>query len=191
MVVAAIEREVCGFPAPTIPYPLSSSSDEDADTARLRPLPRKNTVLPPTPSLLSASSRPSFDRPQLPADASQPPVAQDTPSITVQRWISSSHSPPHEMDSYRAHSDEDEETGFSATDRRKDGMPRRGIGISTDESEEAALIGDDGDGDDDVVTRDEQKEADGLVLRNLAINGCLIGLWWVSPLAAATGIGRR
>lgn len=177
-----------GFPAPTIPYSLSDDEDDDQPHNRHHPPPSTfaNKVLPPTPSpLTSASGRLSKDLPQIPAESSRsnthPPVDG---GIDVQRWISDSDSQVHEMDMYHGHSD-DEEAGLTSTDRRKARLPKRGIGIrigAGDESEEALMGGDNIDAEeDDILTPEEKKEADGLVVRNLAINLILIGLWYVSP----------
>lgn len=82
------------------------------------------------------------------------------------------------MDNYHEQSD-DEEAGIISSDRRKARLPRRGIGIRHrvgDESEEALIGGNDVE---DEVTPEEKKEADGLVIRNVAVNLCFISLWYV------------
>lgn len=88
------------------------------------------------------------------------------------------------MDSYHgrgAAASDDEEVG-----RRKPRGVRHRAG---DESEEAALI--QGDILDDEVTRQEKKEADGRVMRDLAINLILIGLWYGCSLPQRGGVSAH
>ncbi|KAI5846812.1 triose-phosphate transporter family-domain-containing protein [Tricharina praecox] len=172
------------FPAPTIPYPPSSSSgeEEDADDPLRLSLRQQqhstrsnkrgtyaNRVHPPTPSLLTTASADH----ETTAVSSR--VRHAGTGIDVERWMSDSESEELEMDSYHgrgAAASDDEEVG-----RRKPRGVRHRAG---DESEEAALI--QGDILDDEVTRQEKKEADGRVMRDLAINLILIGLWYLFSL---------
>lgn len=84
------------------------------------------------------------------------------------------------MDNCHDARSDDEEVGVSASDRRKPRHVRSGIRHRAgDESEEALIHGVDLD---DEVTKEEKKEADGKVLRDLAINLILIGLWYLFSL---------
>lgn len=165
------------FPASTIPYPPSSSGERE-DRLERSPRPQQSTrspkrgtyanrVHPPTPSLLT----PSADHETFTATTVSSRVRHVSTGIDVERWMNESGSEELEMDSYHGRgsaASDDEEVG-----RRKPRVVRHRAG---EESEEAALI--QGDLDDDVVTQQEKKEADGKVLRDLAINLILIGLWY-------------
>lgn len=91
--------------------------------------------------------------------------------------MSESDSEEHEMDNYLAASDDEEaQAGPAAADRRRARHVRRHrVG---DGSEESLIHG---NTDGDVITREEEKEADGKVLRDLAMNLVFIGLWYGAP----------
>lgn len=185
------------FPAPTAPHrsdSLDSDSDSDPDKneghrrARKHRRPRHtyaSRIQPPTPSLLTAASTASDDRSahqgpsdQPPNNVSATPQGHTGTGIDVERWMSESDSEEHEMDSYLAASDDEEaQAGLTAADRRRARHVRRHrVGDGSDES----LIR--GNPDDDAITPEEKKEADGKVLRDLAINLALIGLWYGASL---------
>jgi hypothetical protein len=185
------------FPAILNPPP-DSSSDPDPDTQRaglaedsfphshkrkhrhrLRNTYATN-IQPPTPPQLTSASTADDNSSAYQSPSQQHhsdfPIAleQAGTGIDVQRWMSNSDSEEHEMDSYHGMSDDDEAlAGLTAADRRR---IRRGIRHRAgDESEEALIPGDDSD---DIITREEKKEADGRVIRDLVINLLLIGLWY-------------
>ena len=176
------------FPASAVPhrsYSLDSESDSDKALDRDHRRARKHRrprrayaprTQPPTPSLLTAASTATDDQPT--DHVSATPQGHTGTGIDVKRWISESDSGEHEMDSYLPASDDEEaQAGPAAADRRRTRHVRRHrVG---DESEESLIHG---NTDDDVITREEKKEADGKVLRDLAVNLVFIGLWYGAPL---------
>jgi hypothetical protein len=183
------------FPAPTVhqlPHPSSSSAGEQgidthhssSEQRSLKPKRSRRNILrankfhPLTPSLLTAS----FDDGSTSSGPSlhvSSRVERIGHGVDVEQWMNGSESEELEMDSYHGGASGDEEVGVSASDRRKAKQIRHGIRHRAgDESEEALIHGED---PDDEVTKEEKKEADGKVLRDLAINLILIGLWYASP----------
>jgi hypothetical protein len=168
-------------------YPSDSHHVSPADHPPPKPkrhqtdIPYANKLHPPTPSLLTTASFDGDDSTSYGPSLHVICRAEHTgPGIDVEQWLSDSESEELEMDSYHASPSDDEEIGVSASERRKAKHVRRGIRHRTgDESEEALILGEE---PDDELTKEEKKEADGKVLRDLAINLILIGLWYVSPL---------
>ena len=79
------------------------------------------------------------------------------------------------MDIYHGPTSDDEEVGLPPSDRRKSRQVRRGMRHRAgDESEEALISGEESDSS---LTKEEKKEANTKVLRDLGINLILIGLW--------------
>ncbi|KAI5802001.1 triose-phosphate transporter family-domain-containing protein [Pyronema domesticum] len=140
-----------------------------------------NEIQPqPIPSLLTEPSTADDDPPgsqghSRPSNCES--LLQHTTSTphNVDEWPGESVAENHEMDSYHGGSDDEE----ALVGGRQTRHNRRGVRHRVGDESEASLI----PGHiDNVATREEKKEADSKVLRDLAINLILIGLWYTFSL---------
>ncbi|KAI5789124.1 triose-phosphate transporter family-domain-containing protein [Geopyxis carbonaria] len=181
------------FPAPTLSNPPSSSSEDDFRPRQTLHLHSRHPNLaarrlhPPTPSSGSYSaeeiiaapsgrSRNFFQIDRTLECAHRQKITH--PGNTALRILRAPDFEEHEMDGYIP---DDEELGLSSSDRRRHRQQTaRGVHQPIlDEAEESLLASDSRHID---FSKDDKTQADRKVIRDLAINLLLIGLWYLFSL---------
>lgn len=189
------------FPAPTIPYPLSSDLSDDSEVPYLKGKSSfGNKVCPPTPSSpmfpLLAVDDGTLEYQQQSARRAAEGLRRQTKSKTtlsnnIEGFSSSEEGneagPGLEIDSESEDLEMSDYANAGEEDTWQDGdeqgrvktRNRRGLSL---QGGNGPSLGDRlimTDGDRPVVSKEEKRIADIKVIRSLAINVILIGLWWV------------